>query len=155
MLKALKRLTLVFTIAVSSLVQQVQAAEPIYTGLFSNKALKGYDAVSYFQGDGKPVQGKVTFTTEWNGANWYFVSQANLEMFNTNPEKYAPQYGGYCAWAVAKGKLVKGDPLVYTLSENKLYINYDKKVNNKWLPKKESLIKAADIKFPNLIDSTN
>ena len=88
------------------------ADAPIYTGTFSNKALKGYDAVSYFQNDGVPVKGSDEFQTEWNGADWYFSSADNLNAFRANPEQYAPQYGGYCAWAAAHDTLAKGDPLM-------------------------------------------
>lgn len=152
MIKTIKVLTITLVIACSSFMQQAHAADPIYTGIFSNKALNGYDAVSYFQGDGKPVKGKKAFKTEWNGADWFFASQENLEVFNTEPEKYAPQFGGYCAWAVAQGKLVKGDPLVYTIYDDKLYINYDDNVNNKWLPQKKAFIEKAEIKFSDLVD---
>ena len=126
--------------------------DPIYTGLFNNKALKGYDTVSYFQGDGVPVKGSKEFKTEYKGANWYFASQENLDLFLADPEKYAPQYGGYCAWAAAKGTLAKGEPLVYDLYEGKLYLNYDRSIREKWAPLKEELIPVADKKFPELLD---
>ena len=105
-----------------------------------------------FKANGQPTKGVKEFKTEWRGADWYFASAENLELFKANPEQYAPQYGGYCAWAVAQGKLAKGDPLVYTLIEDKLYLNYDTNINNKWLPKKEAFIEQADSKFSDLVD---
>lgn len=131
---------------------QALADDPIYTGTFSNKALKGYDIVSYFTGDGFPVKGDEEFQTEWRGADWLFSSQENLNKFKASPEKYAPQYGGYCAWATAKGSLAKGDPLVYTLDNGKLYLNYDESINEDWLPRKAELIPVADEKYPDLVD---
>ncbi len=131
---------------------QASAAEAIYTSTFSNTAIQGYDTVSYFVGSGVPVKGSKDFQTKWQGANWLFSSQENLDKFNANPEKYAPQYGGYCAWAVAQGNLVKGDANIYNLENGKLYLNYNKKVNNEWLPEKDKFIKIGDQKYPDLVN---
>jgi len=131
---------------------QALASDPIYTGTFNNTAIKGYDVVSYFVGNGKPVKGSKNFQTKWKGANWRFASAQNLEKFEANPEKYAPQYGGYCAWAVAHGSLAKGDPLVYTLYGGKIYLNYNKSIHKDWLPRKGELITVADEKYPELVD---
>lgn len=130
----------------------VFSASPIYTGLFSNTALKGFDAVSYFQGDGVPVKGSSKYQTQWRGADWWFVSKENLAAFTSNPEKFAPQYGGYCAFATAQGKLVKGDPLVYTVLGEKLYLNYNQKIDRDWQADRVEMIKQADNEYPNLID---
>lgn len=131
---------------------QAQASDPIYTGTFSNTAIKGYDTVSYFQGDGVPVKGSQDFKTDWRGATWLFSSQDNLNAFKDSPEKYAPQYGGYCAWAAAHGSLAKGDPAVYTLIDGKLYLNYDKSIHQKWLPRTDELIPRADKEYPELVE---
>ena len=131
---------------------QALADDPIYTGTFSSNAVKGYDTVSYFMGDGVPVKGSEEFQTKWRGANWQFSSEENLNKFKANPEKYAPQYGGYCAWAAAHGTLAKGDPKVYTLEDGKLYLNYDKSIHEGWLPRKAELIAVADEKYPELVD---
>lgn len=128
------------------------AKEPIYTGTFSNKAVGGYDTVSYFQGTGEPVKGVKDYQTEWRGANWFFASADNLQKFKADPEKYAPQYGGYCAWAVSQGYLAKGDPKVFAKVGDKLYLNYNQDVSDKWEPEKEALIPAADEKYSGLVD---
>ena len=73
----------------------------VYTGTFSSLAVGGYDAVAYFKA-GRPVPGAAQFSTEYKGATWRFASKENLDAFRANPAAYAPQYGGYCAWAVAK-----------------------------------------------------
>jgi YHS domain-containing protein len=78
------------------------APDAIYTGTFSNVALSGYDTVGYFT-QGKPVLGSAKFKTVYKGAEFHFASAANLAKFKANPAAYAPQYGGYCAWAVSQG----------------------------------------------------
>ena len=75
----------------------------------TDTAINGYDTVAYFT-EGKPVQGRDNLVYEWMGAKWKFSSQANLDLFKANPEKYAPQYGGYCAYGVAQDALVKVEP---------------------------------------------
>jgi YHS domain-containing protein len=82
---------------------------PVYTGLFSSVAVSGYDPVAYFT-DGKPVEGKKEFSTRWMNVEWRFASAQNRDLFVVNPEKYAPQYGGYCAWAVSQNKTASADP---------------------------------------------
>ena len=149
-MKILKKLALAGIILLG-LGGQALADKPIYTGALSNLAVGGYDAISYFEGDGVPVKGSKKFKTSWKGADWHFSSQENLDKFLASPEKYAPQYGGYCAWAAAHGTLAKGDPKTYTLLDGKLYLNYDKSINDGWLPRKEELIKKADMKFPDLV----
>lgn len=82
---------------------------PIYTPLFSDQAVSGYDSVAYFS-EGKPIKGKASFAFEWKGAEWRFSTAENLAKFKANPEAYAPQYGGYCAWGMAQGYTASADP---------------------------------------------
>lgn len=133
------------------------AAPPINTlgktGLFSgpsDAAIVGYDPVAYFT-VGKPVQGKDAFTTEWNGAKWKFSSAENLALFKGNPEKYAPQYGGYCAHGVAKDGLVSIEPDKFAVRDGKLYLNYNADVQERWLKDPDGFIKQADQKFESLL----
>jgi YHS domain-containing protein len=116
----------------------------------TDTAVNGYDTVAYFS-VGKPVMGKDTFVLDWMGAKWKFASQANLELFKANPEKYAPQYGGYCAFGVAQGYLVKVDPDQFTVLDGKLYLNYDADVQAKWRKDPAGYIKIADAQFPALL----
>lgn len=132
-------------------VAPAQTAEPVYKGTFSDKAVGGYDTVAYFK-EGKPVKGNAQFKTEYKGASWQFSSQANLDAFKANPDKYAPQYGGYCAYAVgAKNDLVSADPEVWKVVDGKLYLNYDKDIQAEWAAKQAEYIKKADANWPNLI----
>jgi len=138
-------------VAFFTLVGPAFAGDPVYTGTFNNKAIQGYDTVSYFSAD-KPVKGSKEFQTSWRGANWYFSSADNLKTFKADPEKYAPQYGGYCAWAVAHGTLAKGDAKIWAVVEGKLYLNYDASIQKKWIPRKAELIVKADTEYHDLVD---
>ncbi|MDW6004755.1 YHS domain-containing (seleno)protein [Vibrio mangrovi] len=127
------------------------AEDPIYTGFFSNKAVSGYDTVAYFT-DHQPVKGKSQFKTSYMGADWYFASAEHLNMFTSNPEKYAPQYGGYCAWAVAAvNDFAPGDPELWAVVNDKLYLNYNKEVKRRWDNDRENLIKEGDKNWPALL----
>ncbi len=128
------------------------AEDPIYTSLFSSNAAGGYDVTAYFT-DMKPVKGNKKFQTEYMGATWLFASQENLDKFIQDPEKYAPQYGGYCAWAAARGDTYKGDPEYWSLHDGKLYLNFDQEVKDKWLRDKESFISKADARWPALLEN--
>lgn len=122
----------------------------VYTKSFNNNGAGGYDVVSYFEG-GEPVKGDKSFKTEYKGANFLFSSQDNLDKFLANSEAYMPQYGGYCAWALAEGKLFKGDPLEWTVLDGKLYFNYSNKIQAKWTADPQGFITAADPKWPNIL----
>ena len=119
-------------------------------GGHTDSAINGYDPVAYFT-VGKPVIGQDAFVHEWMGAKWKFASQANLDLFKANPEKYAPQYGGYCAYGVAQGYLVKVEPDQFTIRDGKLYLNYDADVQAKWRKDPAGHIKIADTQFPTLL----
>jgi YHS domain-containing protein len=94
-------------------------------------ALSGYDAVAYFT-ESKAVPGKAEFEHAWNGARWRFASAANRDRFAAAPETYAPQFGGYCAWAVSRGYTASGDPNAWSVVGGKLYLNYSMKVRAQW-----------------------
>lgn len=131
--------------------QAVQAADPIYTSTFSELAISGYDAVAYFR-EGKPTKGKEEFKTSYKGAVWRFGSADHLAAFEAEPEKYAPQYGGYCAYAVgAKKALVSADPEAWKIIDGKLYLNYDKDIQNIWAQDSAGYIQKADANWPALI----
>jgi len=138
-----------FTAVFSS--QAHAAKAPVYTSFLNNKAVGGFDIVSYFQGDMKPLKGKNQFKTSYKDADWYFSSQENLDLFTANPEKYEPQYGGYCAYAVAHGDTVKGDPLQYHINDDKLYLNINAKYKKIWLDDKVNFIQKGDNQWPDLL----
>ena len=132
------------------------AAPPANTltpGLFGGRtdtAILGNDPVAYFT-DGKPVKGQDALAFDYLGARWKFASQAHLNLFKANPEKYAPQYGGYCAYGVSQDNLVGIEPDKFKIFEGKLYLNYDADVQAKWLKDPAGYIKQADAKFQALL----
>lgn len=128
-----------------------QADDPIYTGTFSSTAIDGYDTVSYFSGSA-PVKGSSDHKTKWRGATWKFSSAENLAKFEADQEKYAPQYGGYCAWAMSSGNFAPGDAEVYEVYNGKLYLNYNEDVKAKWVQDKDGFIAKADEKYPALVE---
>jgi len=127
------------------------ADDKVYTGLFSNDAIKGYDTVAYFT-QGEPVKGSDEFSTSYKGANWLFSSQENLDLFLANPTKYEPQYGGFCAYAVAQGSTASIKPELFTIHEGRLFLNYSNSINDKWLANKKDFIEKADANWPAIRD---
>jgi len=95
------------------------------------RALGGYDAVAYFAVD-RAVEGDPRYEFVWNGAKWIFSSPENLEKFKADPEVYAPQFGGYCSYAVSKGYTANGDPNAWKIVGGKLYLNYSPEVKQLW-----------------------
>jgi len=146
-MKCLQKITLIFALLASS---NTLAIDPTFTGLFSDKAIKGYDTVAYFT-ENKAVKGSDKFTTKYNGATWLFSSQENLELFVASPKKYAPQYGGYCAYAVSQNGTASIKPELFTIHDGKLYLNYNKSINDKWNANREQFIKDADKNWPELL----
>jgi YHS domain-containing protein len=106
------------------------AAQPkVYS--FEEVALRGADPVAYFTEEAA-VKGSPDYEHEWNGATWRFSSAENRDLFVSNPEAYAPQYGGYCAKAVSEGYLASIDPEAWRIVDGKLYLNYSPGVQRQW-----------------------
>lgn len=113
-------------------------------------AIQGYDPVAYFQ-QGEPVKGVPQFTVQWNGSTWLFASAANRDAFKAEPAKYAPQYGGYCSYAVSRGYTADIDPQAFTIANGKLYLNYSMSVRERWERERDANIVKADKNWPGLI----
>jgi len=129
-----------------------QARSPeIYTGIVASTAVGGYDPVAYFA-EGKPVEGKKDITFTWKGATWRFASEKNRDAFKAKPEAYAPQFGGYCAWAVSRGYTAKGDPKIWKIVDGRLYLNYDARVQKDWEKDIPGNIAKADKNWPAVLD---
>ncbi|REG83037.1 YHS domain-containing (seleno)protein [Algoriphagus antarcticus] len=114
-----------------------------------DKAIKGYDPVAYFT-HSKPIMGKDELKFSHDGANWYFSSQKNLDLFKSNPSKYMPQYGGYCAFGLAAGYKAPISPDAWKVVDDKLYLNYNKKVQADWMADEAEMIKKADKNWPTV-----
>jgi len=156
-LRNLSLLLIAFTFVAQ--VPAVQAAAKINTleksGLFgkykeSGIAIRGFDTVAYFT-QGKSVKGSTDFEVAWSGATWQFSSQEHADLFKSDPEAYAPQYGGYCAYGVAQDYLVKIEGEQWKIEEGKLYLNYDKKVQRTWTRDIPGYISSANSKFDSLL----
>jgi YHS domain-containing protein len=117
----------------------------------SDGAIRGYDPVAYFS-QGGPVKGKSDYKTRYQDADWYFSSADNLALFVASPEQYAPQYGGYCSWAVSQGYTALIDPEAWTIREGKLYLNYSKGVQRNWLKDVPGNIAKANKNWPSLLN---
>lgn len=139
-------------LAVGTAAAPAQAAEdPVFTRPFSSVAIRGTDPVAYFSEE-RPVEGSRDFAFDWRGATWRFSSQANLDAFEADPERYAPQYGGYCAWAVANGYTASTDPEAWTIYEGKLYLNYSLSVQAQWEEDIPGNVQRADQNWPGVLE---
>ena len=152
----IRRALLLFVVMIAC-TGSAYAADPVNTletTLFGYKpngiAIRGYDSVAYFT-EGKPVEGNSDYATEWMGATWQFSSEENLNTFIEEPESYAPQYGGYCAYGVAQGNLVKIEPELWTIVDDKLYLNFDKDIQEKWNKDIPGFIAKADGDIADLL----
>jgi YHS domain-containing protein len=125
------------------------AAAPVWTGVLgTSAAVGGHDSVSYFSGT--PVNGSDKFTAQYKGATFKFATAKNLATFKADPARYAPQYGGHCAWAAAYNYRFAGDPKVWKIVEGKLYFNYNRDVQVKWEKDIPGLVAKGDINWQTL-----
>jgi hypothetical protein len=127
------RSTIAFCLIAFGAVVAVALAGPHPTVNVSRgeRALHGFDAVAYFT-DNRPIEGSPAFEHRWNGAVWRFSTAANRDTFAKHPARYAPQFGGYCAWAVSRGYTADVDPNAWRIVDGRLYLNYSKRVQKQW-----------------------
>lgn len=125
------------------------AGEGPFQSSFLGTAAEGYDVVAYFK-DGRAVEGKSDHSIKWNGVTWRFSSAANRDTFIASPSKYAPEYGGYCAYAVSQGATAGIDPEAWIIVDGKLYLNYSKGVQKIWEKDVPGYISSADKKWPDV-----
>lgn len=128
-------------------------AAPTYT-VNRNLAVGGYDAVAYFT-QGRPVQGDAQFTATYKGAIYQFSSAANRDAFNAAPQRYAPQYGGFCAWAASQGYQAPGRPQFWTIVDGKLYLNFNRDIQQRWEGDRAAFIRQADANWPANVKKRN
>ncbi|GAB4032364.1 YHS domain-containing (seleno)protein [Spirosoma gilvum] len=146
----MKRLFFYLLIIIFASITTVRAQQsPVFAP--GGKALRGYDPVAYFI-EGKPVMGDSAISYAYQGANWYFASAQNRDTFKADPEKYTPQYGGYCAYGTSQGHKAPTEPDAWTIENGKLYFNYNKKVQTLWNKDRPDHIRKADTNWPLLKD---
>lgn len=141
----MKQLILVLTFFVFA---DVMAQKP---AIFATRdgAIRGFDPVAYFT-EGKAVTGTNEFTLVWNDQTWHFATAQNLALFKADPEKYAPQYGGYCAFGMSRGYKAETQPDAWTIVDGKLYLNYNTRVREEWKKNQAERITKADANWPSV-----
>jgi hypothetical protein len=112
-------------------------------------AIKGYDPVAYFT-QNRPVLGAAQFSYHWMDATWWFASVEDRDLFAADPDRYAPQYGGYCAYGVSQGRIVSIVPEAWKIVDGKLYLNYSLSVQKTWLAAIQRYIEEANRNWPTL-----
>ena len=151
MFRRLKAIALAGLVSLGLLSHVAEAKEaPVYTSFFSSVAVSGYDTVAYFT-DKQPVMGDAKYKANYQGAEWQFSTAAHRDAFVAEPARYAPQYGGYCAWAVAQGSTASADPLRWRVVNDKLYLNYDADVQTKWEANIPAFIQQANKNWPAVL----
>ncbi|MFV2053075.1 YHS domain-containing (seleno)protein [Aliiroseovarius sp. YM-037] len=115
-------------------------------------AINGYDPIAYFT-DGAPVEGSADNSVSWNGATWHFATPENKEQFAADPAAFAPQYGGYCAYAVSKGATASTEPDAWTVHDGKLYLNYSLSVRGIWQQDIPGNVALADQNWPGVLEN--
>ena len=113
-------------------------------------AVGGFDTVAYHT-QKAAVPGTGQFRVSWKGAEWHFASKENLDLFVREPDKYAPQYGGHCAFAVAGGSTAAGDPRLWDVVNGKLYLNLSSGTQSSWRRDTAGMIQRGDQNWPRVI----
>lgn len=142
-----RRLFLAAALGLAALPARAGSPEVFTTG---GVAIHGYDAVAYFT-EGRPVPGRRDLALKWQGAVWRFSSEANLQAFEMNPRRYAPQYGGYCAFALAQGAVAPTVPEAWAVHEGKLYLTSSVSVRAKWAQDIAGNVSRADANWPSAL----
>ena len=134
-------------------VKQASAGNLQYFADDAGLAIRGADPVAYFV-EGAAVPGSAEFSHDWGNVTWQFASAENRDLFAANPEQYAPQYGGFCAWAVSQGYTASIDPEAWQIVDGRLYLNYDRRVQQRWEQDIPGNIAKADANWPGVLDES-
>jgi len=149
------RRTLLALVALACIVplaaQAQDARKPVNTlgAAADNVAIRGYDPVAYFR-EGGPRQGKPEFAVQHDGATWWFASAEDKALFEADPDKYMPAFGGFCAYGTSRGYLVKIEPEAWSIVDGRLYLNYDLGVRDTWQKDTKGYIDQANANWPKL-----
>lgn len=144
----MKKIILLFCLFCTPL---MAARSPVFVDNGSRIALEGYDVITYFEG-GVPKIGARIYQTDWNGAKWLFISAENKRRFQKNPERYAPQYGGYCPVAIAQGRLTGGLTNTWQIKDGKLFLLCSNQALEDWLQNGEKIKRIADQNWPMILE---
>ena len=151
LLRFIRNILVMAALAIGAAVSPAFADQPAtYTARFSNVAVGGYDVVSYFT-ENRPVRGTEQFKIIHRGAEYRFASAEHLATFRANPDRYAPQYGGYCAWAVSQGYTAPGNPNNWRIVDGRLYLNYNAEIQRRWEGDIPGFIRNANTNWPRVL----
>lgn len=139
---------IVLAMLASTLAAPVLATSHVFVS--DDIAINGYDPVAYFT-QNQPVAGNLEYAVNWNDAVWLFASPDHMEMFEADPEAYAPQFGGYCAYALSKGSIAPTAPEAWTVHEGKLYLNFSLRARELWLDDVPGNITKANGYWPDIV----
>ncbi|MBF9043813.1 YHS domain protein [Rhodobacterales bacterium HKCCE4037] len=137
------------TTAGMSLPRAARAAEPM---VFQSEgiAINGSDAVAYFDGAG-PVAGDAAHAIDWNGATWHFATAETREAFAAEPDRFAPAFGGYCAYAASRGYLAPTIPEAWAIHEGRLFLNASLRARELWTRDLPDAIAAGEANWPAIL----
>ncbi|MGK7928480.1 MAG: YHS domain-containing (seleno)protein [Spirulina sp.] len=130
------------------------ADEPASVFAEGSIAIRGADPVAYFT-QGTYVAGSPEYTYDWGGATWQFANAEHRDLFVSNPTQYAPQYGGFCAWAVSEGYIAPVDPTAWDIVDGKLYLNFNARIQRRWQRDIPGHVARANQNWPGVLDSNN
>ncbi|MBJ7448610.1 MAG: twin-arginine translocation pathway signal protein [Brevundimonas sp.] len=148
-LASLMAVSLTLIVGSSQASTQSRTYPPVYAAA-DRLSLGGHDPVAYFT-DGQPVAGDPAITLDWNGATWRFATAENRTMFEANPQAYAPQFGGYCAWAASQGYIAPGDPTVWRIVDGRLYLNFNDRARMLWEQDIPGAIARGEANWPRIL----
>ena len=143
--KCLRRVALraAVPVMVAQMIASVGAAEPMINATADDVAINGYDTVAYFT-DGRATKGSAEYEVFWQDARWRFASAEHRRLFEAEPSRYAPQFGGWCAAGVANGEYYRVDAEVWAIVDGKLYLNYSREVRDRWMENSSERIAKAE-----------
>lgn len=147
----MKKHILIFTFLLIAFTLRAQDVD-IFT--IDGLAIRGYDPVAYFT-ENKPVKGSDKFVFTWQGVEWRFKDEKNMLVFKANPEQFAPQYGGYCAYGLSEDHKSPTEPDAFTIVDNRLYLNYNLKVKELWSKDIPGRLVKADKHWTRLKNKEN
>ena len=147
----MRSLTIAFALALA-LTSAAHASSPApeINTAGSGLAVGGYDAVAYFR-DGRPAKGSSLYQLSYKGAVWRFASGETLKAFQEHPDSFAPQFGGYCSWAVSQHYLAPGDPLQWKVVDGRLYLNANARAKMLWEADQAAAIKRGHANWPTVL----
>lgn len=147
---AIRRALLCAAFAAVAVTAGAYGQQPVVNQDRRGLALQGYDVVAYATA-GRPVKGQPAYSHRWNDATWQFSSAEHRDAFAREPERYAPQFGGYCAYAVSRGYTADVDPEAWSIVGGRLYLNYSKRVQRLWEQERDANIEKGRANWPGVL----